>query len=188
MVAAREKIDRTYGVKEYEVSRYDGKLNSIFTGKSTATKSDWNRKTGSFIDLEVKAKAFLPAPNFYERKDLGPSPKSVSLYKSARKTEFTTLIEVAKRTPIGPGSFNPKPITPRVTGSYGGLTRVTEAASIIASGSSGPPVGNYTLPSFSVTRQEPRRTKMIAESDTEKSMSIKKWERTDKPNPFSYKP
>ena len=33
----------------------------------------------------------------------------------------------------------------------------------------------------------PKRTVIKAQSDKEKEMAIKKWARTDKPNPFTYK-
>ena len=52
VIAARTKLDTQYGVKGYEIAKFDGKLYNRFRKQST--NSDWNRDKGSFIELETR--------------------------------------------------------------------------------------------------------------------------------------
>ena len=49
-----------------------------------------------------------------------------------------------------------------------------------------PAPSHYTLPAFEVTKRLYKRTVIKAESEKEKEMKIRKWAKTDKPNPFTY--
>ena len=45
----------------------------------------------------------------------------------------------------------------------------------------------YDLPAFDKTRERARAAVIVNESEKQKEMAVKKWARTDKPNPFSYR-
>ena len=135
-------------MKEYEISRYDGK--ALVSKQRTDT--DWNKaKDNNFIDFYCKKKAFLPAPNVYKNIEAGYMVKvrANSLYKSPRRTDISDLVKQAtKSKDVGPGSLHPKDQKLRVLGSYGGLERVTMAASTILEAANVPASNKYDLPSF----------------------------------------
>ena len=144
------RLNHTFAMKEYEISEYDGKKISVNYPRMSQS-SDFNRaKNNNFIDMYKKSKAFLPAPNKYENVQSGYGFKvaSPTLYKSSRKTEITEVAAKAvKASSVGPGSFNPKPVAPKVQGTYGGLERQTYAQVVINELSAQIPTGKYDLPS-----------------------------------------
>ena len=148
MVLSGTRLDNTFAMKEYEISRYDGK--ALVSKQRTDT--DWNKaKDNNFIDFYCKKKAFLPAPNVYKNIEAGYMVKvrANSLYKSPRRTDISDLVKQAtKSKDVGPGSLHPKDQKLRVLGSYGGLERVTMAASTILEAANVPASNKYDLPSF----------------------------------------
>ena len=73
----------------------------------------------------------MPSPDHYRNKHEIEAIKdkivTPTLYKAERKTQISEVIKSAAKRTIGPGSFNPKRTEARVTGTYGGLERVTMA-------------------------------------------------------------
>ncbi len=67
------------------------------------------------------------------------------------------------------------------------MNRVTMAESIMMDANQVPSPNKYSLPSFNITRSCPRRTVIKEETDREKDQKIRKWAKTDKPNPHTYK-
>ena len=132
MIAARTKLDTQYGLKGYEISKFNGQLYNKW--RKETTNSDWNKEKGSFIDREVKQKSFVPEPTKYQKNEM-PENKHIykkvstpALYMTQRKTEISEFIKKAEQRTIGPGSFNPKSLSAkRVTGVYGGQPRITFA-------------------------------------------------------------
>ena len=49
-----------------------------------------------------------------------------------------------------------------------------------------PAPSHYNLPAFQVTKKQSMRTVIKAETDKEKELKLRKWAKTDKPNPFTY--
>jgi len=64
MVAASQRLDNSYAMKEYQNPRFDGKLTGLKL--SPAKKTDWNRAKGDFIEFYIKKKAQVPPPCVYE--------------------------------------------------------------------------------------------------------------------------
>ena len=150
MVEFGGRLDYTYAMKEYEIPRFDGKSGDLGK-KRLAVSSDWNKEKGrNFIDLETKSKAHVPSPNYYKKVQDGYGFKVSApfLYKSSRKTEFTEMIDKAKKVVVGPGSHEPKRAQRRVLGTYGGLERVTIAEESTQNSNAVPPPDKYTLPDF----------------------------------------
>ena len=147
MVAANERLDTTYAMREYQNPKFDGKLVGLKIGPTKST--DWNRqKGGNFIDWYLKRKAHVPAPNLYTEvaaKVINKKMPSYSIYKSERKTGFAEIIASAeKRNMVGPGYVNPKGAQEKIIGHYGDKgDRVTLAASVMMDANNVPPMNKY---------------------------------------------
>ena len=125
------KLDSTFAMKEYQVSKFDGKMIDFTPSKK---KTDWNQeKGGGFFDFYTKGKAFVPAPNNYKEVERGRgyTVRSHALYKSPRRTDMQSLILYNKKTkPHGPGTYTPRQVQEKVCGSYTSQARVTMAESV----------------------------------------------------------
>ena len=190
VIAARTKLDTTYGIKGYEIAKYDGKIHDKYNYETTV--SNWNRDKGSFIDIETRSKEFVPSPDQYqnneqpENRHIYKTTNAPALYMTSRKTDLAEHVDYQSKRIIGPGSFDPMKANRRVTGVYGGQPRVTMAECEIAGLEELPAPSHYNLPAFQVTKKQSMRTVIKAESDKEKELKLRKWAKTDKPNPFTY--
>ena len=124
VIAARTKLDTTYGIKGYEIAKYDGKIYDKYNYESNV--SNWNREKGSFIDIETRSKSFVPAPDQYqnneqpENRHIYKTTNAPALYMTSRKTDLAEHVNNQAKRIIGPGSFDPMKASRRVTGVYGG--------------------------------------------------------------------
>ena len=149
MILSGNRLDYTFAMREYEIPRFDGKQ----TYKGSQRKdADWNKAKGNnFVDQYCKKKAFVPPPNNYKNVDAGYQVKvrAHALYKAPRQTDIAQSVKKAEKdSGVGPGTFHPKRPQDKVLGIYGGLERVTMAASEIMAATDVPASNKYDLPGF----------------------------------------
>jgi len=149
------------------------------------------KEKDSYLTDAVKAKAFLPPPTQYQPEQDKTAmlfKQNLSIYKTKRTTFCDELTKRAKHGPpsVGTYTINDGMHPDRIKGSY--KSSVEKSNSVIDDAV----YHSMHVPSFyKQTRMELYKersptVRIIAESDKEKEVKKRRWEKVGGPSPFAY--